>query len=83
MTQQVKHLTSICEDAGSIPGLDRGWGSSVAVSCGVGLRCGSDVDPALFWLWRSLAAAALIQSLAWELPYAAGAALERKKKKIT
>ena len=27
------------------------------------------------------AAAALIQPLAWELPYAAGAALKRKKKK--
>ena len=34
---------------------------------------------ALLWLW--LAAAALIRPLAWELPHAAGAALERKKRK--
>ena len=30
-------------------------------------------------LWCRLAAAALIQLLAWELPYAAGVALKRKK----
>ena len=29
-------------------------------------------DPALLWLWGRLAAAALIQPLAWELPYAVG-----------
>ena len=33
------------------------------------------------WLWCRSAAAALIQPLAWELPYAMGAALKRKKKK--
>ena len=33
----------------------------------------------LLWLWHRLAAAALIQSLAWELPYAMGAALKRQK----
>ena len=38
-------------------------------------------DPVLLWLWCRLAAAALILPLAWELPYAAGAALKRKKKK--
>ena len=39
---------------------------------------------ALLWLWCRLAAAALIQSLAWKPPYAAGAALisiKKKKKK--
>ena len=30
-------------------------------------------DLALLWLWRRLAVAAPIQTLAWELPYAAGA----------
>ena len=45
------------------------------MSCGVGHRRGSD----LVLLW--LVAAALIQPLAWELPYAAGAALKCKKKK--
>ena len=35
----------------------------------------------LLWLWRRPAAAVPVQPLAWELPYAAGAALKRKKKK--
>jgi len=48
------------------------------VSCGVGCRCGS--DPALLWLWRRPVATALIQPLAWEPPYAAGAALEKAKR---
>ena len=39
------------------------------------------MDPALLWLWYRLAAAALIQPLAWELLYVAGAAIERNKKK--
>ena len=50
-----------------------------AVSCGVGLRHGLDL--ALLWLWCRPAAAALIAPLAWELPYAASAALKSKKKK--
>ena len=32
----------------------------------------------LLWLWCSLAAAASIQPLAWDLPYATGAALKSK-----
>ena len=35
--------------------------------------------PTLPCLWRKPAAAALIQPLAQEIPYAAGAALKRKK----
>ena len=50
------------------------------MSCGVGHRCGS--DPVLLWLWCRLAAP--IRPLAWEPPYAGGAALEKaKKKKVT
>ena len=49
----------------------------VVMSFGVGHRCGSDL--ALLWLWRRLAAAALIPSLAQELPYAAGTALKGEK----
>ena len=44
------------------------------MSFSVGLRCG--LDPALLWLWCRPAAAALIRPLAWELPYAADAALK-------
>ena len=33
------------------------------------------------WLWCRLAATALIGPLAWELPYAAGAALKGQKQK--
>ena len=35
-------------------------------------------DPALLWLWCRLAAVALIQRLAWELPYAMGACAKKK-----
>ena len=55
------------------------WLRSVAVSCGVGHRRGSDL--VLLWLWRRLVAAALIRPLAWEPPYAVGAALKRQKDK--
>ena len=44
------------------------------MNCGIGLRCGW--YPALLWLWCRLAAIALIRPLAWEPPYAAGAALK-------
>ena len=44
------------------------------MSCGVGCRHGS--DPALLWLWHRPVATALIGPLAWEPPYAAGAAQE-------
>ena len=49
------------------------------MSCGVGHRCSSDAT--LLWLWCRPAATALIRRLAWELPYAVGAALEKTKKK--
>ena len=47
------------------------------MSCGVGRRRGLDLP--LLWLWCSPAATALIRSLAWEPPYAAGTALKRQK----
>ena len=36
-------------------------------------------DPVLLWLWHRLVAAALIQPLAWELPYAPRVALKGEK----
>ena len=46
---------------------------------GAGRRHG--LDMALLWLWYRLAAAAPIAPLAWDPPYAVGAALKRQKKK--
>ena len=64
-----------------------GQESGIAMSCSVGHRCGS--DPALLWLSCRPAAAAPIQPLGWELPYATLEALEsggkkkgKKKKRI-
>ena len=47
------------------------------MSCGVGRRHG--LNPLLLWLWCRPAVAP-IRPLAWELPHAAGAALNRQKK---
>ena len=50
------------------------------MNCCVGRRRG--LDPALLWLWCTAAAVAPIGPLPWELPYALGVALKRKKKVI-
>ena len=54
------------------------------VECCPELWCRSqmqlELDPELLWLWRRLAATALIQPLAWELPYAGGVTLKTKTK---
>ena len=53
------------------------------MSCGVGCRRGSDPTlmwlPLWLWLWHRPAAVALIGPLAWEPPYATGAALKKQK----
>ena len=46
--------------------------------CGASRGCGSDLE----LLWRRLVAVAPIQPLAWDPPYAGGAALKSKKRKI-
>ena len=71
--------TSNHEVACSIPGLTQ-WvkDPGIVVSCGIGQRY--SWDPVL--LWHRLAAVVLIQPLAWEPPYAEGAALKSKKIKI-
>ena len=50
-----------------------------SVSCGGGCRRSSDL--ALLWFWCRPAATAPMRPLAWEPPYAVGAALEKGKKK--
>ena len=51
------------------------------MSCGVVRRCRSDL--ALLWLWCRPGAAAPIQPLAWEPPYALDAAVKRQKQNKT
>ena len=61
--------------------------SRLEIWCCRGLWCGLQMlglDPELLWLWCRLPATAPTGPLAWEPPYAAGAALEmtkRQKKK--
>ena len=49
------------------------------MNCGVGPR--NSLDSTLLWLWCRPANAAPIGHLAWEPPYAVGAALGKKKKR--
>ena len=58
-----------------------GQGLRIAKSCGVGHRCG--LDPVLLWLWCRPTAAAQIQPLDWEPPYAMGATLKKQTNKQT
>ena len=53
-------------------------GSSIALSCGVGCRCSSDL-----WLWYRPVAAALIRFLALELPSRCDPKKKKKKKTTT
>ena len=80
VAQWLTNPTRNHEVAGSVPALAQwvnGPALGVVVSCGVGCRRGS--DPALLWLWRRPEATAPIRPLAWEPPYAEGAAQEIAK----
>ena len=49
------------------------------MDCGIGHR--RSLDLTLLWLWCRLAAVALIGSVAWDPPYAVGAAVKGQKTK--
>ena len=78
----ITNPASTDEEVGAIPGLAQ-WieGSGVPMNCGVCCRHGSDL--ALLRLWHRPAATALIRPLAWELPYAVGAALKKRPNQTT
>ena len=81
MVQWLINPTRNHEVAGSIPDpwpRSVGQGFGVVLSWGVGGRRGS--DPTLLWLWHRLGSYSSDKPLAWEPPYAAGAALEKGKK---
>ena len=83
MTQQVKNLEP---DLVSV----RIWVRSLASLRGLRIwhchemicRSQTWLRSVLPWLWHRPVAATLIRPLAQELPYAAGAALKKKKKRI-
>ena len=79
MAQWLTNPTRNHEVEGSVPALAQ-WvkGSGIAVSCGVGCRRSS--DPELLWLWCRSVVMAPIRPLAWEPPYASGAAQEMAKR---
>ena len=77
MAQRLANPTGINEGRFNPWPRSVGWGSGVAMHCGVDFRC--SLDPTLLWLWCRLAAAAPTGPPAWEPPHAAGAALKRSK----
>ena len=74
------NLTSIHEDAHSIPGCSVGWGSGIAVSCGAGHSHGW--DSTLLWLWcRQAASCSSYSTASLETSICHGCNPKKQKKK--
>ena len=71
------NLTRNHEVAVSILASLSGLRIRIALSCGVGHRCCSDL--VLLWPWHKPVATDPIRPLAWEPPFAVGAALKKEK----
>ena len=71
---------SVCEDVNLIPGLAQQVKDLALLQGATEITDAAKIWCCCLWLWHRMAAKAPIQPLAWELPYAVGVALKRKKK---